>query len=554
MIRKRWINRVLRVLPVVLLAEGCGHGDAPTAPAPPEPARPTTVTVSPPTAELTALGATVQLAAEVRDQNARVMADLTVTWSSGETSVATVDASGLVTAVANGTATITATSGSASGSATVTVAQKVSEVSVSPGTVELMALGATVQLTAEARDSNGHVVAEAEFAWESSDTSVATVDEAGLVTAVGTGTAQVTATSSGAAGTAVLQVVLSYTLSGTVTDGRRAGLAVPGATVWLVNGMEQSRTTDAGGRYRFPNISGRVKVTVDAPGYRNQTAEVTVGSDATLDFTLKHTGIPPFQGTVWVTPDIIDASDPTSFRNVTYTGRGYRWFWDRRAEVWVEINVFLFNVEYADQQLEFEVHPEFGSVGAARSEVERYAPAIGRLPTVLLSGVKGAEISAVDEVFAANVVEGFFHIYTGSGDRLIREGFLEEMLFHEAGHISMDVDHASSLGWRAAQRADGVSISEYASDFPDREDIAESILPYFAVRYRPDRLTTSVRWDILRAIPNRLAYFDDQQLDMSPYTPAYPTVVTRPNIDAPATTGHTVYLEDPPIPPRRNRR
>ena len=89
---------------------------------PPEPARPTTVTVSPATHELTVLGATVQLSAEVRDQNDRVMAGATVTWTSSASSVATVDAAGLVTAVGNGTATITASAGSASGSAAVTIA------------------------------------------------------------------------------------------------------------------------------------------------------------------------------------------------------------------------------------------------------------------------------------------------------------------------------------------------------------------------------------------------------------------------------------------------
>ena len=85
------------------------------------PARPTTVTVSPATHELTALGTTVQLSAEVRDQNARVMAGATVTWTSSANSVATVDASGLVTGVAVGVATITASAGSAQGTAEITV-------------------------------------------------------------------------------------------------------------------------------------------------------------------------------------------------------------------------------------------------------------------------------------------------------------------------------------------------------------------------------------------------------------------------------------------------
>ncbi len=53
---------------------------------------------------------------------------------------------------------------------------------------------------------------------------------------------------------------------------------------------------------------------------------------------------------------------------------------------------------------------------------------------------------------------------------------------------------------------------------PDGEDIAESILPYFAVRYRPERLTEADRSAILAAIPNRLVYFDEQGFDMSPYS------------------------------------
>ena len=90
----RTIIRLSAVLAVVALAKGCGDGDSPTAPPMPEPARPTTVTVSPATNELTALGTTVQLSAEVRDQNDRVMAGATVTWTSSANSVATVDASG----------------------------------------------------------------------------------------------------------------------------------------------------------------------------------------------------------------------------------------------------------------------------------------------------------------------------------------------------------------------------------------------------------------------------------------------------------------------------
>ena len=128
------------------LAKGCGDGESPSAPPMPEPARPATVTVSPATAELTVLGTTVQLRAEVRDQNGRVMAGATVTWSSSSTAVVLVDASGLVAAVGNGTATITASAGDARGTATVTVVEEAApDHGNSIATATPVAIGATVQ-------------------------------------------------------------------------------------------------------------------------------------------------------------------------------------------------------------------------------------------------------------------------------------------------------------------------------------------------------------------------------------------------------------------------
>ena len=162
--------------------------------------------VSPATAELTALGATVQLSAEVQDQNGQVMAGTTVTWASSAPAVATVGASGLVSAVANGAATVTATAGAATGAAAVTVAQEVASVAVSPAEATVTALGDTVRLGAEALDGNGNPVAGAEVGWSSSDTSVAVVDASGLVTAVANGAATVTATAGAATGAAAVTV------------------------------------------------------------------------------------------------------------------------------------------------------------------------------------------------------------------------------------------------------------------------------------------------------------------------------------------------------------
>ena len=192
-------------------------------------------------------------------------------------------------------------------------------------------------------------------------------------------------------------------------------------------------------------------------------------------------------------------------------------FWDRPAEMWTTVNAYLFDVQFTGRELEFQIHPEFGSREAARAEVDTYAPLLGRIPAVLLSRAKEVEISASNNVWQGNGSYGIFHIYTGQGREYIRDGFVEEVFLHEGGHLSLDLAHVNSAGWRAAQEADGVFISDYARDFPEGEDIAESILPYFAVRYRPERLTEADRSAILAAIPNRLVYFDEQGFNMSPY-------------------------------------
>ena len=204
--RCRPLTRLCALLAAVALTRGCGDGDSPIAP-PPDPPRPATVSVSPATAEFSALGASVQLTAEVRDQSGNVMAGVAVAWSSTAASVATVDAAGLVTAVANGTTTITAASGGVSGTATVSVTQAPDSVAVLPTEATIAALGDTVRLAAEAFDANGHAVAGAEFSWESSAASVATVDGAGLVTAVASGAATITAMAGEASGTTEIMVI-----------------------------------------------------------------------------------------------------------------------------------------------------------------------------------------------------------------------------------------------------------------------------------------------------------------------------------------------------------
>ena len=190
---------------VACAALACGGEDEPVAPPPPPVA--TAVEVAPAMAALSAVGATVQLAATVRDQDGNAMTGASVTWASGASAVATVNATGLVTAAGNGSATITATSGSASGTASVTVAQAAAAATLTPDSVHLTAIGETAQLMAEVTDANGNAISDAAVSWSSADEAVATVDEAGVVTAVANGATTVTATSGDASASAAVTVM-----------------------------------------------------------------------------------------------------------------------------------------------------------------------------------------------------------------------------------------------------------------------------------------------------------------------------------------------------------
>lgn len=96
-----------------------------------EPSRPTAITVTPSSATLSSLGETATFRAQITDQNG-VSYPGTVTWSSSDMGVFTV-ASGVVTAAANGSGTLTASYESISGTASVTVRQVPASVSVISG-------------------------------------------------------------------------------------------------------------------------------------------------------------------------------------------------------------------------------------------------------------------------------------------------------------------------------------------------------------------------------------------------------------------------------------
>ena len=164
------------------------------------------INITPATATLTAIGESFQLRATVNDRENQPVPDAPVSWSSNTPAVASVNADGLVTALGNGKAIITAKSGGASQTVDITVAQTSAEINITPAAATLTAIGEPLQLSAEVRDGENQPIPDAPVSWSSSNTSVVSVSPRGLVTARGNGKVTITAKSGAKSSTTAITV------------------------------------------------------------------------------------------------------------------------------------------------------------------------------------------------------------------------------------------------------------------------------------------------------------------------------------------------------------
>lgn len=203
------IRRLAFPVLALFLATACGGGgDRQNLTGPSEPSpdpQASSITISPSSATLNALEDTASFSATVRDQNGNTMSGVSVSWSSANPSVATVDGSGDAVAQAIGMAGIIAQAEGVADSASVTVEQQPAQISVSP-VADTVPAGDEVQFSAEVEDANGHAIADADFSWSSSDSAIATVDTAGATTGHFPGEANIVASTNGEADTARIVV------------------------------------------------------------------------------------------------------------------------------------------------------------------------------------------------------------------------------------------------------------------------------------------------------------------------------------------------------------
>jgi len=222
-------------------------------------------------------GETVTLHEYVAPENA---SDKSVTWSSSDQGVATVDANGKVTAVKAGKANVTVTTTDGGKTATCEITVKAKIVNVTGVTLDKTEIslveGNSETLTATVSPSNA---TNKDVTWTSSSTSVATVDSNGKVTAVKAGTATITVKTSDGSKTATCKVTVtakSVAVTG-VTLNKTTLSLVEGSTETLTATISPSNATNKNVTWTSSSTS---VATVDANGkvtaVKAGTATITV--------------------------------------------------------------------------------------------------------------------------------------------------------------------------------------------------------------------------------------------------------------------------------------
>ena len=242
------------------------------------------------------VGETITLTAEVLPADAT---NKTVTWTSSDATVATVDSTGKVTGVAAGPATITAKAGektttvevtvkaaATSGGETTTIA--VTEVKIT-STVKEVTAGEIITLTAEVSPADA---TNKTVTWTSSNESVATVDSTGKVTGVAAGTATITA-KAGEKTNAV-----DVTVKAAVAPSTKLNVSMDVATLVFADvteGLTDTAAPDKNGTYMIPastTILGALTPAKDGKAYwytskdRKKISALQLNGDGALNFTL----------------------------------------------------------------------------------------------------------------------------------------------------------------------------------------------------------------------------------------------------------------------------
>jgi uncharacterized protein YjdB len=382
-----------------------------------------------------AVGAQGDVRARLVDAAGATLTNRVVTYVSSNTTVATVDSTGHVTAVGPGSSSITATSEGRSAAASVTVSNvPVASVRLSPTSASVVD-GQSTQLAAETRDAANAVLSGRVVTWSSSAPAVATVSSTGTVVGVTPGSATITATSEGKTATAAITVT-PRPVSTLIVSPTQATL-VPAQTVRIGVQLTDAIGAILTGRPIQFQSSNTAVATVASDGTVTAvavgSAVITVTSEskiATVSIVVSPVpvatvNVSPSTASVTVNTTVTLSALARDASGATITGRTVAWSSSAPSVATVNASGVVTGVSTGTATIVATVD---GQVGSATITVRPAPVVVGRVAvspataTIKGSGPSSRTVqlsaTAYDAPTGGNVVSGATFVWTSSDTRI----------------------------------------------------------------------------------------------------------------------------------------
>jgi len=207
--------------------------------------------------------------------------------------------------------------------------------------------------------------------------------------------------------------------------------------------------------------------------------------------------------------DFITSDDISEFIELKFIERSKREMPDKRSDILFDNEAFVFEAVYSDAKIGVWLHSDFKDLQIAEGYARKLTGPIGKLPQTMRKGLKHVVVHDGDETASGEHLGNFFVVYSKNMDTRISNNDLEETVFHESVHATMDYGcEEADSGWNQARVKDNSFITDYAADKPEKEDLAESALFAYTMIKNPGRLAPNIESWIRTNIPNRFSFFE----------------------------------------------
>ena len=227
-----------------------------------------------------AISDTVHYAATVTDKNGSILVGARPVWTTGDSSIATVQPDGSVIARGPGKTMVSVVVGRLVTHSTIVVRQKVANVEVGRANGDSLIVlpeGAELQLRAHATDARGYAIAGLTPTWHIDDNSVAALDSSGLLTGRSAGRTTIGAKIDGVSGRSSVSVVTPATAIALVAGTNQralAGKTLPQAVVVRATNRRGGPASGKKVTFRLTDGQGQIdpaSATTDADGRARAT-------------------------------------------------------------------------------------------------------------------------------------------------------------------------------------------------------------------------------------------------------------------------------------------